>query len=72
VKAIETDRLLIRNFTALANEPSCRLLQRLGFKETGRGTGSLRKTPEGKPVEFASVSFALSREEWLARRQSST
>jgi RimJ/RimL family protein N-acetyltransferase len=52
--------------TALVNEPSCYLLRKLGFKETGRGTGSFRKAPDGTPIEFASVSFALSRKEWRA------
>jgi hypothetical protein len=36
--------------TALANQPSCRLLARLGLRETGGGM------------------YALTRDEWLARR----
>ena len=58
--------------TAAANEPSCKLLRRLGMRETGQGTGSFRKTKEGKPVEFVSLSFALSRDDWLQLGQTST
>ena len=52
--------------TAKANEPSRRLLGRLGFRETGQGTGSFRETADGAPVIFATLSFALSRADWLA------
>jgi ribosomal-protein-alanine N-acetyltransferase len=58
--------------TAAPNEPSCRLLQRLGMKETGRDTGSFRETEDGKPIEFQAISFAISREEWLALDRAST
>lgn len=51
--------------TAAANQPSCRLLMRLGMRKTGESTGSLRQTPDGKPIEFAGLSFAISRDEWL-------
>jgi RimJ/RimL family protein N-acetyltransferase len=51
--------------TAEANGPSCRLLRRLGFQETGRGTGSFWKTEDGERIEFATLSFRLSREGWL-------
>ena len=53
--------------TAEANEPSCRLLGRLGFRESGRGTGSFREREDGEPIEFATLSFALSRDEWLGK-----
>jgi [ribosomal protein S5]-alanine N-acetyltransferase len=53
--------------TAAANQPSCRLLQRLGMTKRGEGTASFRKTPEGKPIEFVDYSFAITREEWLRR-----
>jgi RimJ/RimL family protein N-acetyltransferase len=52
--------------TAAANEPSCRLLRRLGMRETGQSTASFCKTPEGEPIEFVALSFAISRDEWLA------
>ncbi|MBN1640393.1 MAG: GNAT family N-acetyltransferase [Anaerolineae bacterium] len=55
--------------TAEANVPSCRLLRRLGFRETGRGTGSLRKTEDGQPIEFVALSFVLTREAWGAERR---
>ena len=54
--------------TAAANGPSCRLLERLGFREMGRHRASLQKTEDGRPIEFEAVSFALSRDEWLAQR----
>ena len=50
--------------TAAANRPSCRLLARLGMKQTDESTGSFRQTPDGEPIEFAALSFALSRDEW--------
>jgi hypothetical protein len=34
--------------TAAANQPSCRLLLRLGMRVTGHGTGSFRKTADGE------------------------
>ena len=52
--------------TALANEPSRRLLQKLGFRETGRGTRSFQTRPDGTPIEFVGLSLGLSREEWRA------
>ena len=57
--------------TAAANQPSCQLLKRLGMNQTGRHTGSLQEMPEGKPIEFAGLSFSISREEWAALRQDS-
>ena len=56
----------VKTGTATANYPSRRLLRRLGLKETGRSIGSFRKTPDGRPIEFAALSLAISREEWLA------
>ena len=55
----------VKTGTAAANQPSCRLLKRLGLRETGRSTGSFRKTPDGQPIEFVALSFAISRDEWL-------
>jgi ribosomal-protein-alanine N-acetyltransferase len=66
--ALQADRLTVG--TALANEPSRRLLKKLDFKESGRGITSFRKAPDGTPIEFASLSFALSREHWLAEIRS--
>jgi [ribosomal protein S5]-alanine N-acetyltransferase len=48
--------------TAAANTPSCRLIDRLGFKKTGEETISFRKTPDGKPIEFTGYGFMLSKE----------
>jgi RimJ/RimL family protein N-acetyltransferase len=53
--------------TAEANAPSRRLLARLGFRETGMGTGSLRTTEEGEAIEFVALSYTLTREDWAAR-----
>ncbi len=53
--------------TATVNQPSCRLLERLGMHETGRSIGSFQTTPEGKPIEFLGASFAISRDEWIER-----
>ena len=56
--------------TAEANAPSCRLLRRLGFTETGdRHTGSFHETLEGDPIEFTGLSFAMSREAWMVLGQ---
>jgi [ribosomal protein S5]-alanine N-acetyltransferase len=46
--------------TAAANTPSCRLIDRLGFKKVGEETISFRKTPDGKPIEFTGYGFTLS------------
>jgi len=51
--------------TAAVNGPSCRLLDRIGFKKINEGTASFRKTSDGKPIEFTGWEFALSKEEWL-------
>ena len=56
------DRIVVN--TAAANDPSCRLLCRLGMAETGRGVGSFRTRQDGTPIEFERVSYALSREQW--------
>jgi ribosomal-protein-alanine N-acetyltransferase len=50
--------------TAVANEPSCRLLRRLGMEETGRSTAALQVTEGGVPIEFLGVSFAITRAGW--------
>ena len=50
--------------TAALNIPSCRLLERLGFKKTAESTGSFRNSPDGKPIEFLGYSYTLSRGEW--------
>jgi ribosomal-protein-alanine N-acetyltransferase len=59
----------IMSSTAAANYPSCRLLNRLGMRKTGEGTASFWKTEDGKPIEFPSFSFTLSRDEWLENQQ---
>ena len=51
--------------TAILNEPSCRLLTKLGFRKTGERVTSLRKDKEGNPIKFTGASFELTREDWL-------
>lgn len=51
--------------TALLNEPSCRMLDRLGFEKIGEERLSFRKTPEGKPIEFIGGSYLLKKEDWM-------
>ena len=50
--------------TAEANEASCRLLERLGFRVIRLRTESLQSTPEGKPIEFMAREYRITREEW--------
>jgi ribosomal-protein-alanine N-acetyltransferase len=64
--ALGADR--VGTSTAAANDPSCQLLRRLGMRETGQSTASFRKAQDGTPIEFVALSFALSRDEWLAQR----
>lgn len=52
--------------TAAENRASCRLLERLGFKKTTEGVGSLRNGPDGQPVEFLGYTYAVSKAEWEA------
>jgi RimJ/RimL family protein N-acetyltransferase len=54
--------------TAAANGPSCRLIDRLGFKKIGEETISFRKTPDGKSIEFTGFGFAMSRDEWVGSK----
>jgi RimJ/RimL family protein N-acetyltransferase len=58
--------------TAAANHASCQLLRRLGMRETGQRTVSFAKTPDGEPIEFVALSFAISRGEWETLTRAST
>ncbi len=55
--------------TAKANVPSVKLLQSLGFEETGEATGSFARDAQGKPIEFMGASYWLTRAAWLGRRR---
>lgn len=55
--------------TGAENEPSRRLLARLGMRKTGQQVTSFRKTADGRPIEFMGVMFQLDREDWLKRRR---
>ena len=50
--------------TALQNEPSCKLLTKLGFKKISEGVESIRKDEKGKPIEFIGAHFELTRDMW--------
>jgi ribosomal-protein-alanine N-acetyltransferase len=50
--------------TAAANQPSCRLLHRLGFQKISERTVSFRTGANGEPVEFLGYSYNLSKEAW--------
>lgn len=53
--------------TAAVNQPSCRLLERLGFHKSGEEMSSFKKAESGKPIEFLGYRYAISREEWEDR-----
>lgn len=59
---LQADRLITG--TAAVNNPSWRLLEKLGFKRTGESTGSFRNDPDGKPIEFLGYTYAISSDEW--------
>ncbi len=54
--------------TAKINEPSIRLLKRLGFKKVGEKIHSFRKDEEGKPIEFIGVDYLLTKPSWLEQQ----
>lgn len=54
--------------TAQANEPSCRLLLRLGFEITGEEECAFRQDGEGRPLSFTGYTFRLSREQWAQQK----
>ncbi len=62
----ELGAALVSTGTAAANEPSCRLLRRLGLRKTGESVGSFVKDADGRPIEFVGYTFCITREEWLA------
>lgn len=51
--------------TGKLNEPSNKLLKRLGFVLVGETTQSFRKDSEGNPIEFVGNDYSLSKEEWI-------
>jgi RimJ/RimL family protein N-acetyltransferase len=50
--------------TASLNQPSRRLLERLGFQKTGETISSFQTTEDGKPIEFPGYIYAISNDEW--------
>jgi [ribosomal protein S5]-alanine N-acetyltransferase len=53
--------------TANLNYPSCRLINRLGFRKISECICSFRKTPEGNPIEFVDSLFLLEKDEWMKK-----
>ena len=60
---LEADK--VTSGTAAANEPSCRLLARLGFRRVGEQTASFWTDADGAPIEFLAYSFVLDRGDWI-------
>lgn len=54
--------------TAAVNHASCRLLERLRFREISEAPASFRNAPNGEPLTFAGCMYALSREDWSEKR----
>ncbi|MHA1243795.1 MAG: GNAT family N-acetyltransferase [Candidatus Heimdallarchaeota archaeon] len=50
--------------TPITNKSSCKLLERLGFKEISRETKHFRKDAEGNPIEFLAGKFELKVDDW--------
>ncbi len=50
--------------TAALNHPSCRLLERLGFRRIGEKMSSFKAAEDGMPIEFLGYIYALSKHEW--------
>lgn len=59
---LQADRVVTG--TAAVNHASCRLLERLGFTKIGKKTASFKTGKDGKPIEFMSYTYALSKDEW--------
>lgn len=55
--------------TAIENQPSCNLLNRLGLKRISEKVGSFRETPDGKPIEFIGVIYELTLDEWKLQNE---
>ncbi|NHK32394.1 MAG: GNAT family N-acetyltransferase [Asgard group archaeon] len=51
--------------TAEANISSRKLLEKLGFKEVNQKRTHFRKDAEGKPIEFNSIIYELTANDWL-------
>jgi RimJ/RimL family protein N-acetyltransferase len=49
--------------TVAVNEPSCRLLERLGFRRVSEGVTHLQVAQDGAPYEFLGVRYELRRGE---------
>lgn len=57
--------------TAAENVPSCRLLERLGFKKKAESMCSLRAAKDGNPIEFLGYTYEISSDEWAAGKHKS-
>ena len=54
--------------TAVKNERSCNLLNKLGFFEKGQENKSLRMDKEGNPIEFLAAEYWLIDNDWKLKR----
>ena len=50
--------------TAVVNKKSRELLERLGFKETGRKKHYFRKDSNNEPIEFLAAEYEMSIDDW--------
>ena len=50
--------------TAAVNTKSCKLLERLGFREIKRKKASFRKDSKGNPIEFIASEYELKQDDW--------
>jgi [ribosomal protein S5]-alanine N-acetyltransferase len=55
--------------TGALNEPSVRLLHRLGFDKTGEAPTSFRKDEAGNPIEFTGWHFTLTKDAWFSAKR---
>ncbi|MHA1222374.1 MAG: GNAT family N-acetyltransferase [Candidatus Heimdallarchaeaceae archaeon] len=55
------DAVLVTAGTAKINEPSRKLLERLGFNLVGDKIISFRKDEEGNPIKFVGLDYMLSK-----------
>ena len=53
--------------TAKLNQPSNKLLKKLGFIKINDKIIAFRKDEEGNPIEFEAIDYSLKREDWLSQ-----
>lgn len=63
----ELKALKIVTGTAAENQPSCKLLNRLGMKKISEASASFCNDENGSPIVFSGINFELTRESWISR-----